>query len=84
VAVGYLSFASTATAAIAVAAPLQKPHKASRPVVFYHGMGDTANSKGMQGIFDSIKEFDPEIFIYSIHVRLLLLGSVSPNPRIVL
>ncbi|KAG0244129.1 hypothetical protein BGX31_009781 [Mortierella sp. GBA43] len=31
-------------------------------------MGDTANSKGMQGIFDSIREFDPEVFIYSIHI----------------
>ena len=39
-----------------------------KPVVFYHGMGDSAHSKGMLELFDSIKEVAPEIFIHSISV----------------
>ncbi|KAF8941597.1 hypothetical protein BGZ58_005547 [Dissophora ornata] len=37
-----------------------------KPVVFYHGMGDSAHSKGMLELFDSVKEVAPEIFIHSI------------------
>ncbi|KAF8978570.1 hypothetical protein BGZ46_006333 [Entomortierella lignicola] len=41
---------------------------AQRPVVFYHGMGDSAHSKGMLELFDSIKEIAPEIYIHSIYL----------------
>ncbi|KAG0370318.1 hypothetical protein BGZ54_006894 [Gamsiella multidivaricata] len=37
-----------------------------RPVVFYHGMGDSAHSDGMLELFASIQEIAPEIFIHSI------------------
>ncbi|KAF9914801.1 hypothetical protein BX616_007538, partial [Lobosporangium transversale] len=37
-----------------------------RPVVFYHGMGDSAHSKGMLQLFDSIRALAPEIFIHSV------------------
>ncbi|KAI1316651.1 hypothetical protein EDD11_009686 [Mortierella claussenii] len=40
-----------------------------RPVVFYHGMGDSAHSKGMLQLFDSIREVEPDIFIHSIYLE---------------
>ncbi|GJJ69655.1 palmitoyl-protein thioesterase [Entomortierella parvispora] len=59
--------------AIAVAASTRTvftPHTSSldtvRPVVFYHGMGDSAHSKGMEELFDSLRAFAPEIFIHSV------------------
>jgi palmitoyl-protein thioesterase len=61
---GCLSLASKATAAT----PMEKPSKLPRPVVFHHGMGDSAHSKGMKSIFDSIQQIAPEIFIHSISV----------------
>lgn len=42
-----------------------------KPVVFYHGMGDSAHSEGMKELFASITDIDPNIFIHSIYVRLL-------------
>ncbi|KAF9363015.1 hypothetical protein BGX34_005057 [Mortierella sp. NVP85] len=45
---------------------MEKPSKSLRPVVFHHGMGDSAHSKGMKSIFDSIQQIAPEIFIHSI------------------
>ncbi|KAI8605482.1 palmitoyl-protein thioesterase [Dissophora ornata] len=49
--------------AVAVTTDAMAPLK---PVVFYHGMGDSAHSKGMLELFDSVKEVAPEIFIHSI------------------
>ncbi|KAG0249128.1 hypothetical protein BG011_009567 [Mortierella polycephala] len=39
-----------------------------RPVVFYHGMGDSAHSKGMLQLFASIKDIAPDIFIHSVYL----------------
>ncbi|KAG0029564.1 hypothetical protein BGZ81_003626 [Podila clonocystis] len=37
-----------------------------RPIVFYHGMGDSAHSKGMVELMQSIKDIAPEVFIHSV------------------
>ncbi|KAG0047179.1 hypothetical protein BGZ83_007727 [Gryganskiella cystojenkinii] len=37
-----------------------------KPVVFYHGMGDSAHSKGMEELFDSLRAASPGIFIHSV------------------
>ncbi|KAG0069887.1 hypothetical protein BGZ89_001901 [Linnemannia elongata] len=39
-----------------------------KPVVFYHGMGDSAHSEGMKELFASITDIDPNIFIHSIYL----------------
>ncbi|KAF9929370.1 hypothetical protein FBU30_001636 [Linnemannia zychae] len=41
-------------------------NKTPKPVVFYHGMGDSAHSEGMQEVFASITTLAPEIFVHSI------------------
>ncbi|KAF9099148.1 hypothetical protein BGX23_003741 [Mortierella sp. AD031] len=40
----------------------------TKPVVFYHGMGDSAHSDGMKQVFASISDLDPNIFIHSIYL----------------
>lgn len=50
-----------------------------KPVVFYHGMGDSAHSKGMEELFDSLRAVSPEIFIHSVSVRAMFFCS-SPIP----
>ncbi|KFH69155.1 hypothetical protein MVEG_05956 [Podila verticillata NRRL 6337] len=37
-----------------------------RPIVFYHGMGDSAHSKGMVELMQSINDIAPEVFIHSV------------------
>ncbi|KAH3678530.1 hypothetical protein WICMUC_001547 [Wickerhamomyces mucosus] len=39
-----------------------------RPVVFWHGMGDSYNSSAMQRVFDMVYELKPNIFIHSIYL----------------
>ncbi|KAF9437850.1 hypothetical protein BGZ76_010866 [Entomortierella beljakovae] len=39
---------------------------AHRPVVFHHGMGDSAHSGGMEELFNAVRETAPGIFIHSI------------------
>ncbi|KAF9953308.1 hypothetical protein BGZ70_000301 [Mortierella alpina] len=57
--------ALVACAGSATAAALSLP-VALRPIVFYHGMGDSAHSKGMVQLFESIRDIAPGIFIHSI------------------
>ncbi|KAF9578227.1 hypothetical protein BGW38_006089 [Lunasporangiospora selenospora] len=57
-----VALASTLSVATAGVIPRHGP----TPVVFYHGMGDSAHSKGMQELFASISELSPDIFIHSI------------------
>lgn len=40
-----------------------------RPVVFWHGMGDTYNSSAMQRVFSAIHSTKPDLFIYSIYIE---------------
>jgi len=42
-----------------------------KAVVFYHGMGDSAHSKGMEEVFDSLRAVSPDIFIHSVSVRMM-------------
>ncbi|KAF9156727.1 hypothetical protein BG015_002086 [Linnemannia schmuckeri] len=52
-------------ASLTNAAAIRIPPK---PVVFYHGMGDSAHSKGMNEIFASVSDLAPDIFIHSIYL----------------
>ncbi|KAG0301845.1 hypothetical protein BGZ98_008003 [Dissophora globulifera] len=63
-AVGCLSSFSAAAPASSSVSSMGAP----RPVVFYHGMGDSAHSAGMLELFDSIQEIAPEIFIHSVYL----------------
>ncbi|KAF9153615.1 hypothetical protein DFQ26_000525 [Actinomortierella ambigua] len=44
------------------------PPPAPRPVVFYHGMGDSAHSKGMEELFESVRTLAPTIYIHSVQL----------------
>ncbi|KAF9957020.1 hypothetical protein BGZ72_002258 [Mortierella alpina] len=50
----------------AAAAAVSSPGEPLRPIVFYHGMGDSAHSKGMTQLFESIEDMAPGIFIHSV------------------
>ncbi|KAF9284454.1 hypothetical protein BGZ68_004684 [Mortierella alpina] len=50
----------------AAAGAVSTPGGSLRPIVFYHGMGDSAHSKGMVQLFESIEDIAPGIFIHSI------------------
>ncbi|KAG0315791.1 hypothetical protein BG000_005077, partial [Podila horticola] len=49
-----------------VALTAAKSGDSYRPIVFYHGMGDSAHSKGMVELMQSIKDIAPEVFIHSV------------------
>ncbi|KAG0360877.1 hypothetical protein BG005_009712 [Podila minutissima] len=49
-----------------VALTAAKSGDSYRPIVFYHGMGDSAHSKGMIELMQSIKDIAPEVFIHSV------------------
>lgn len=40
-----------------------------RPVVFYHGMGDSYNSSAMQRVFSTIHSVKPELSIHSVYIE---------------
>lgn len=40
-----------------------------RPVVFWHGMGDSHKSLSMQRVFDLTREVIPDIFIHSVYIE---------------
>lgn len=56
-----------------------------RPVVFYHGMGDSYNSSAMQRVFSTIHSVKPELSIHSVYIdeddsldqRASLIGKVN-------
>jgi len=50
-----------------VASPVQGPQL--RPLVIWHGMGDTYDAPGMLEFGESIKDIHPGIFIHSIHIH---------------
>ncbi|KAF9562917.1 hypothetical protein EC968_005046 [Mortierella alpina] len=64
--------AGSATTTTAAAGPISL-----KPIVFYHGMGDSAHSKGMVQVFESIQDIAPGIFIHSIS----LAASESDDQR---
>ncbi|KAF9423192.1 hypothetical protein BGZ94_008358 [Podila epigama] len=61
-----LSIASTLASVVALVNAANKANIAYRPIVFYHGMGDSAHSKGMTELFASITDLAPEVFIHSV------------------
>ena len=39
-----------------------------RPLVIWHGLGDSAHSKGIEGFIEAIKEVKPDMFVHSVSV----------------
>lgn len=39
-----------------------------RPLVIWHGMGDSYNAPGMLEVIDEIKNMHPGIFVHSVHL----------------
>ena len=72
------------------ALPQQEPSKELRPVVFWHGMGDTYNSSAMQRVFSTIHSGNPDLFIHSIYInedeskdqQASLIGNVNDEVEI--
>ncbi|KAG8858007.1 hypothetical protein FRB96_005498 [Tulasnella sp. 330] len=44
------------------------PKPTPRPLVIWHGMGDSAHSEGMLEFIDMIKEVHPGIFVHSVYI----------------
>jgi hypothetical protein len=65
-----LCLATAARAALAVSDGGYAPaYNASvRPLVIWHGMGDSANSSGMAGFAERIREMHPGIFVHSVRL----------------
>lgn len=55
-------------AVVAAAEQLAFTAKAPRPLVIWHGLGDTAHSEGIDAFSDSIRDLYPGIYIHSIAV----------------
>ncbi|KAG0338211.1 hypothetical protein BG004_007307 [Podila humilis] len=55
-----------ATSLALVAAGTVTKGEVYRPIVFYHGMGDSAHSKGMVQLMQTISDIAPEVFIHSV------------------
>lgn len=54
-------------------------HPKRRPLVIWHGLGDTANSDGISGLVQDIKEMFPGIYIHSVATPVG--GSVEDERR---
>lgn len=72
-----VALAFLALAGLAAASPVQVPisapegsswSSAPRPLVIWHGLGDTAHSEGMDAFMDRVRELHPGIFVHSIVV----------------
>ncbi|WVF71769.1 hypothetical protein IAT40_006577 [Kwoniella sp. CBS 6097] len=53
--------------------------KNPRPLVIWHGLGDTALSDGISGFIDDIKDIHPGIFVHSVQVPIN--GSLDDERR---
>lgn len=49
--------------------PVALAEPARRPLVIWHGMGDSHSSTGMVEFMNLIKEVHPGIFIHSVHIK---------------
>lgn len=51
-------------------APLEAPAPAAspRPLVVWHGLGDTAHSEGMDAFADRVRELYPGIYVHNVVV----------------
>ncbi len=45
-----------------------KPHNASRPLVIWHGLGDTAHSAGILGFIKDVQDIYPGMFVHSVKI----------------
>jgi hypothetical protein len=48
------------------AVDIPSAHPKRRPLVIWHGLGDTANSDGISGLVQDIKEMFPGIYVHSV------------------
>lgn len=53
----------------ALSSPLQVSDPPRRPLVIWHGLGDSYASPGMLQFMSLIKEMHPGIFIYSVYLN---------------
>lgn len=58
-------------AGLVIASPAQLPlsvesNARPRPLVIWHGLGDTAHSEGMESFADYIKQVHPGIYVHSV------------------
>ncbi|KAG8997235.1 hypothetical protein FRB94_007806 [Tulasnella sp. JGI-2019a] len=44
------------------------PKPTPRPLVIWHGLGDSAHAEGMLGFIDEIKQVHPGIFVHSVYI----------------
>ncbi|EIN11741.1 alpha/beta-hydrolase [Punctularia strigosozonata HHB-11173 SS5] len=63
--VKYLAMALLAATAFAFPGPVLRP----RPLVLWHGLGDSHSSPGMLEFIELIKETHPGIFIHSVYIE---------------
>lgn len=63
--VKYLAMALLAATAFAFPGPVLRP----RPLVLWHGLGDSHSSPGMLEFMELIKETHPGIFVHSVYIE---------------
>ncbi|WOO85888.1 Palmitoyl-protein thioesterase 1 [Vanrija pseudolonga] len=63
-----LALSGAVAAAPAQQAPLQPPAPAAspRPLVIWHGLGDTAHSEGMDAFAERVRELYPGIYVHNV------------------
>lgn len=53
---------------VALSAPLEASKSNPRPLVIWHGLGDSAHSEGMDSFVNLIKDVHPGIFVHSVYI----------------
>lgn len=53
---------------LALGSPLARRATGPRPLVIWHGLGDSAHSEGMDNFVDLIKGIHPGIFVHSVYI----------------
>lgn len=64
-----LAFLAAFLVSYAVSSPLRLSDPARRPLVIWHGLGDSYASPGMLQFISLIKEMHPGIFIHSVYLN---------------
>lgn len=63
-----LVFPLLLTILYAIASPLQPVEPPRRPLVIWHGLGDSYASPGMLEFVQLIKDMHPGIFVHSVYI----------------
>lgn len=54
---------------LAFGSPVVQQRTSPRPLVIWHGLGDSAHSEGMDNFVDLIKGIHPGIFVHSVYIN---------------